>query len=706
MNTGAFVCSCAGTCAVDLESVREGVEGVDVVASSSLLCDDGLEAMAQVIDEYELDQLVITASEAGCKQKFRQLGVEKGLHPEATSFVNHREEAGWVHDEPAATAKTARLINATYAGLREEASSRNVSKETGESVAVVGDAEAAAALADTANVTLIADGTDFADSDTDLDDVAVERGRVIDVEGSFGEFELRLESRVTEDCVGCMKCVREGPDGEVTRYPVDIAPGVEDGDWVECCPTDAIALEGVERTLEADQVVYPDADAQTRGGRLGFHTGSLDAATAAAVESLLGGIEKPKHLDLEMDVCASGASSQMGCNECVDACPHGAVERPNIDEVAFDEVACQNCGACTSACPTGAVELREPSNERIAREVEALLEPRETGGWLFGGADSLGEQVIAFVCSERARRALREYGRRATVGDADEFRYHPVLPVSVPCTDTVGEAHVMHALAAGADGVALLGCGEACSHTGPEPKADFVSRLNRATTDFGLGERVAFLAPDPNTPEAFVESLSAFVEDLDDSPIPAGGHVATGHLVDADRPNPSYDSHGWTLESVRAILGHVEPEREVIRGLKDFGWMEVNDDCVLTPTCTNLCPTDAIRRIEGSLQFNHELCVNCGLCAEGCPEAAIEMEDGLDLSLLPENREGDDPAWVTVREGEMRRCIRCGDPFTSEASARKIEDEVGETVAGLSSDSEHSVFEYCGNCRARFLFEG
>ncbi|WP_227357461.1 4Fe-4S dicluster domain-containing protein [Haladaptatus salinisoli] len=705
MNTGAFVCSCAGTCGVDLDSVREGVKGVDVVASSSLLCEDGLKAMAQVIDEYELDQLLITASEPKCKRKFRQLGVEKGLHPEATSFVNHREEAGWVHDEPAATAKTARLINATYAGLHEEATTRNVSREAGKSVAVVGDSNAAAALAATADVTLIANGADFTDSDADLDAVAVERGRVLGVEGRYGDFELQLEARVTEDCVGCMKCVREGPDGEVTMYPVDIEPGAEDGAWIECCPTDAITLEGVERTLEADQVVYPDADSRTQGGRLGFHTGPFDAATAATVESLLGGIEQSKHLDFEMDVCASGASSQMGCNECVDACPHGAVERPKIDDVSFDEVACQNCGACTSACPTGAVELREPSNERIAREVEALLEPRERGGWLFGGDDPLGEQVIAFVCSERASSALREYGRKAA-GDSDEFEYHPVLPVSVPCTDAIGEAHVMHALAAGADGVALLGCGEACSHSGSKPKADLVARLNRATADLGLSDRVAFLAPNPNAPDAFVESLSEFVENLDESPIPVGDHVATGHLVDADRPNPSYDSHGWTLESVRVILNHVEPEREVIRGLKDFGRMKVNDDCVLTPTCSNLCPTDAIRRLEGSLQFNHELCVNCGLCEEGCPEAAIEMMDGLDLSLLPENREGDDPAWMTVREGEMRTCIRCGDSFTSEASARKIEDEVGEMVAGLSPDSEHSVFEYCGKCRTSLLFEG
>ena len=411
MNVGAFVCSCDGTCHIDLEAVREGVRDVEVVASSSLLCEDALPAVDHLVDEYDLDQLVVTATESRCRDRFRGLVEEKGLHPEAAAFVDHRELAGWVHDEPAATDKTARLLNARHAGLREEARSRSVSREAGSRVVVVGDAAAAAALADTADVTLVADGREFADADVSLSDVDVRRGRVVAVSGRYGEFELRLRSRVTDDCVGCMKCVREAPDHAVTSRPVDVRPEADGGEWVEVCPTDAIDLDGVERTVEADQVVYPKATSDVRGGRVGFYTGPVDAGTVAGVEHLLGGVEKPAHLELDMDVCAAGASSQQGCTACVDACPHGAVDRPAVDEVAFDEVACQDCGACTSACPTGAVTLREPSNERIAREVEALLDAGtdESGGlWPFGGREGgIDTEVVAFVCDERARDALR-----------------------------------------------------------------------------------------------------------------------------------------------------------------------------------------------------------------------------------------------------------------------------------------------------------
>ncbi|WP_458210000.1 hydrogenase iron-sulfur subunit [Haladaptatus sp. NG-SE-30] len=707
MKTGAFVCSCGETSEFDLEQVREGVNDVDVVASSSLLCRDGISSMGRVIDEYELNQIIITAPDSGCRGRFRQLASDAGIHPEAVVFVDHREMAAWVHDDAAATAKTARLVNATYAGLQAESASRTVSRETGDAIVVVGDAETAAALADTATVSLVADGNEYADADIDLDDVTIERGRVVDVDGQYGDFELRIHARVTEDCISCMKCVHDGPDGMITRSPVDIDPDAADGEWVDCCPTDAIELDGVERTITADQVVFPDGGPQSHGGRIGFYTGPVDASTIASVERLLGGTVKPDHLDIDMSVCASGASSQQGCNACVDACPHDAVERPRIDEVEFDKIACQDCGACTSACPTGAVQLREPSNRRLAREVEAVLEPPETGGWLFGGDDPIPTQVVAFVCAERAERALREYGRRAAKGD--DIEYPPILPVKVNCADTVGEPHVMHALAAGADGVVLLGCADDCLHSGSDPKAELVERMNTATTDLGLGDRVTFLSPSLDDTDEFVSSLSAFVDDLELSPVPAGDYEADGVLsTDAERPNPAFDSHGWTLESVRAIGEHVEPSRDVIRGLKDFGWMEVSDACVLTPTCSNLCPTDAIRRPpeEGVLQFNHERCVNCGLCEEGCPETAITMQDGLDLSLLPENREGDDPAWHTVFEGEMQECVRCGTPFASKATAEKIEAEVGDQVAGLAPDSEHSVFEYCGDCRAKMVFQG
>ncbi|MFA9518240.1 hydrogenase iron-sulfur subunit [Halopenitus sp. H-Gu1] len=713
MNIGAFVCSCRGQCGVDAEEVRDGVRDVDIVASSRLLCQDGFSGVEHVIEEYEIDQIVASACDQECQNRIQSLAESHGLHPEATAFVDHRESAGWVHDEEAATDKAARLFNRTTAGLKEEAFSRTVSQETGDRVAVVGNprfAETVATETD-ADVTLVANGDDFDDYEGALADVTVQRGRIEGIEGEYGEFDIHLRACVTDDCISCMECVEQGPDGGVTSVPVDVHPDAPTGEWIECCPTDAIDPDGIDVELTADQVVYPGARDVARGGRVGFHT-DADAHTVASVQRHLGGVEKPQFLDIDMDVCASGDSGQQGCTVCTDACPHDAVARPTVDSVTFDPIACQNCGACTSGCPTGAVELREPSNRRIAREVEALLDPSDDDGGLFSifrGDSGIDTPVVAFVCSERAARTLETYGRRAAEGA--DIAYPPVLPVRVTCTDTVGEAHLLHALAAGADGVAIVGCGGECLHSGPDPKTALAERLNVATTDLGLGNRVEFFVPDPNEPGAFEEALSQFYVGLDATPIPPGEHEADGGSRDGE-PYPEFNTHDWALESVRAILSHVDPDRDVVRGLEAFGRMSVSDDCAFTPTCTNLCPTDAIRRTDDAdLQFAHEDCVNCGVCETGCPEVAITIESGLDLSSLPERRAGvetpDDASesdrWETVYESEMLDCANCGKSFTSVDSAAHVQSEVGHLVEGIGGE-DHDIFEYCSDCRAKLIY--
>ncbi len=125
----------------------------------------------------------------------------------------------------------------------------------------------------------IADGRDFADVDG-LGDVTMERGRVVDIEAPTASTSSRRGPRHRRR-IDCMDCVREWPDGMVTEFPVDIHPDAPDGEWTNTCPTDAIDLDGVTRTVEVDQVIYPGGRDDARGGRLGFYTGPVDAGTIA-----------------------------------------------------------------------------------------------------------------------------------------------------------------------------------------------------------------------------------------------------------------------------------------------------------------------------------------------------------------------------------------------------------------------------------------
>ncbi len=696
-DVGAFVCSCADTCDIDLDDARERIDGVAMAASSDLLCEkDTVEDICAVVEERDLSDVIVTCPATTGQDRLAR--IERETDAEVT-FVDQREGAGWVHDERAATEKTSRLVASARAGLDVAHEEPGMNDQIGTTVAVVGDAQFAAALPDAAEVTLIADGNDLDEAALDLDSVRLERGRVVGVTGSLGDIELTLSSRVTEDCIDCMECIEAGPDGAVTRTPVDVDPEVESGSWVDICPTDAIELDGVTRTLSFDQVVHPSGSDDTPGGTTGYHT-AADLPTIATVSNLLGNDPRPSFLDFDMDVCASGDSGEAGCRICHDVCPHDAVSKPAADSVSFNEAACQNCGACTSGCPTGAVELNKRPNKQIAREVEALLAEEPTGGLFDRSGPAIETQVVAFVCSERAQRTLRRYGRVAARGEA-EISYPPVLPVEVNCTDTVGEAHVLHALAAGADGVAIFGCGSSCLHSGPDPKAALVERLNQATTDLGLDNRVAFFAPDPDEPQEFCSTLSQFVLDLDVTPVPADEYESTGGTLVADEQLPEYGNRVWALENVRAILEYVEPQQTAIRGLESFGRMTVSDACGFTPTCETLCPTGAIRRTDEQLQFNHERCINCGLCESGCPERAITMETGLDLELLPE--QNDDDSWTTIHEDELFECRRCGEPFVSAATVENMKEQLPD---GDMPTVEGHMAEYCSECKGELTFGG
>jgi len=208
-DVGAFVCSCADTCDIDLDGVRDRIDGVAMAASSDLLCgSETVGEIAGVIEERELEELVITCPAAVGQERLERIERETGA---TITFVDQREGAGWVHDERAATEKTARLVNAARTRLDDDGETVSVGGDVGSSVAVIGDASFAAALPEKTDVTLIADGADFDSADHDLDDVRIERGRVRDVSGALGNVEVTLVARVTEECIDCMECVRVAP---------------------------------------------------------------------------------------------------------------------------------------------------------------------------------------------------------------------------------------------------------------------------------------------------------------------------------------------------------------------------------------------------------------------------------------------------------------------------------------------------------------
>ena len=98
------------------------------------------------------------------------------------------------------------------------------------------------------------------------------------------------------------------------------------------------------------------------------------------VTDLVGEFEKPLYVSYDAGICAHARSQKVGCTNCLDNCPTGAIT-PDGDHVAIDAAMCGGCGNCSAVCPTGAVSYAYPQRGDLVARLGMLLETyREAGG--------------------------------------------------------------------------------------------------------------------------------------------------------------------------------------------------------------------------------------------------------------------------------------------------------------------------------------
>jgi ferredoxin len=121
--------------------------------------------------------------------------------------------------------------------------------------------------------------------------------------------------------------------------------------------------------------------------------------------------------------------------------------------------------------------------------------------------------------------------------------------------------------------------------------------------------------------------------------------------------------------------------------------------CTLCMSCVGACPTGALLDTpeEPKLRFVERNCVQCGLCAQTCPEQAITLQAQLRL---------DDEARRprTLNAAEPFHCVSCGKAF----GTRQMIDNMTSRL------SAHSMFaggqalrrlQMCADCRVLDLMQ-
>jgi Fe-S-cluster-containing hydrogenase component 2 len=289
-----------------------------------------------------------------------------------------------------------------------------------------------------------------------------------------------------------------------------------------------------------------------------------------------------KQVEVAPDYVASRclAVKGTGCDACAVACPHEAITIRR--HVVIDTIDCTGCGICVDVCPSGALEARgdAPATSRMrcslvegdASSVICLARLAPTD--LLRAAEADGSLLLA-----------RGPCATCTVGD-------PGVPERVEAT--IGRAQGLAAVV-GRPLAVRLEERERLDHDAPERR---LSRRELLRTSGDGARRAAASALAPLERLAGDDATSI-------APLPIA----------------------WrdTLQALRAA--DLAPEALVPARLP-----RVEPGCILCPSCTRACPTDALSRVfeEGGgvvLRLDPERCVGCDACMEVCPVDVVRMDD-------------------------------------------------------------------------------
>ena len=126
------------------------------------------------------------------------------------------------------------------------------------------------------------------------------------------------------------------------------------------------------------------------------------------------------------------------CGVCVGQCPTNAINMGK-KAVTVDSISCIGCGVCVPACPEGAIDLKHNTESQLIAQIQAVSSQGETF-----------PRIVGFIEKKTA------YGS-ADLGGQNRRAYPPEIRLmGVPSAGRLGTKHLLHAFAAGADGVLLI----------------------------------------------------------------------------------------------------------------------------------------------------------------------------------------------------------------------------------------------------------
>jgi ferredoxin len=616
-------------------------------------------------------------------------------------FVNLRETGGWSREGAQATPKMAALLAA--ARLPEPEPVPTVTYKSEGRLLILGPLDAAEraadALADVLQVTIWAEGPGQ-DGGSQSRRYPVMAGRLHSLRGWLGAFDAVWSSGNPIDldlCTRCNACVAACPEQAIgLDYQIDLARCSGHRDCVKACGA-AAAIDFSRQPSEHQarfDLVLDLRHAQASPTFLQhalpqgyFRWDGRELQTLLKLRELVGEFEKPRFFQYKQKLCAHSRNEKTGCNACVDICSAEAIHSDKArQQIVVNPNLCVGCGACTSACPTGALTYAYPRVSEQGEKIRTLLSVYQKAG---------GRDAALLLHSQQAgQRLIDELGRGAQLQVMQGVPAR-VIPMALWHTASLGLEVWLSAVAAGARQVMVLLTDEEA----PQYSTALAEQMAVAQAILnGLGYSGVhfslFQASHPKDLDAQLQRLAG-----PGVAVAQGPGVAARHALQAEKRS--------TLElALDHLMAHApalqsaEPPQDIALPARGslLGTIAVNADrCTLCMSCVGACPASALQDNpqQPELKFIEKNCVQCGLCAQTCPEQAIALQPR--LLLTPERKQP-----RRLHHSPPYACVRCGKPF---GTLKAIEAMLGRL-------SGHSMFQgaalerlkMCGDCRVVDIF--
>ncbi|MEO1264321.1 MAG: 4Fe-4S dicluster domain-containing protein [Pseudomonadota bacterium] len=639
-DTRLLLCNCQKTMHLDGDAIAKALGADAAIPIHTELCGAQISTAADALKAGGPLRIACTQEAA----LFAELADEHAA--DAPAFVNIRERSGWSEAGDAVTPKTAALL----AAAAYPAKPAGLTTLTSEGVCLVIGAgqnafDTAMKLSSRMSVSLLL---------TDARDIVlpsnipfqVATGRIRSAKGHLGGFGIDV-------------------DGYAQLIPSSRAE-----------PQFTLARDGAASTCDIilDLTNAPPlfTGHAKRDGYLRADPASPGAVAEAmfAASDLIGEFEKPLYVSDDAAICAHARSGKIGCRNCLDVCPTGAIA-PAEEHVEIAAEICAGCGSCHAVCPTGAVSYAYPERPDLLAQMQiALGVYRGAGGrtpvLLFHDTEE-GEALI---------NAIARFGRGLPAN---------VLPFPLHATSQLGHDVLLALIASGAQHVVLH-----LSQKNEEERPVLEGQIGLAAAFLeAMGHASGRLhLADQADPDAF-ETLLYGLADLPD--------VTPG----------AFATSGTKRDTVRLALAHLSgaaetaPETFALPKGAPYGRINVNTSgCTLCLSCVSACPTGAITddADRPQIAFTEQACVQCGICAATCPEGVIALEPRYTFST-------DAMAPTVIKTEQPASCVRCGKDFGTQSTINAVLERLkGHSM--FAREDQMRLIQMCDDCRVITVAEG